>query len=73
MQNFKTAAQTLLGETADFGFCPPKIGVFRGLGGVPNFFLLLIGIHIFVNKELMQNFKTVAQYIFHWIPIFFVT
>ena len=34
MQNFKTAAQTLLGETAHFGFCPPKIGIFRGLGGV---------------------------------------
>ena len=35
MQNFKTVAQTLLGETAHFGFCPPKIGFFRGVGGVP--------------------------------------
>ena len=38
MQNCKTVAQTLLGETAHFGFCPPKIGVFRGLGGVPKIF-----------------------------------
>ena len=37
MQNFKTVAQTLLGETAHFGFCPPQIGFFRGLGGVPKF------------------------------------
>ena len=35
MQNFKTVAQTLLGETAHLGICPPKIGFFRGLGGVP--------------------------------------
>ena len=34
MQNLKTVAQTLLGETAHFGFCPPKIGFFRGVGGV---------------------------------------
>ena len=27
-QNFKTVAQTFLGETAHFGFCPPKIGPF---------------------------------------------
>ena len=24
-----------MGETAHFGFCPPKIGFFRGVGGVP--------------------------------------
>ena len=35
MQNFKTVAQTLLGETAHFGLFPPKIGFFRGLWGVP--------------------------------------
>ena len=33
MQNFKTVAQTLLGETAHFGFCPPKIGFCRGFWG----------------------------------------
>ncbi len=33
--NFKTVAKTLLGETAHFGLCPPKIGFFRGVGGVP--------------------------------------
>ena len=31
MQNFKNVGQTLLGETAHFGFCPPKIGFFRGV------------------------------------------
>ncbi len=35
MYNIKTVAQALLGETAHFGFCPPKIGFFRGVGGVP--------------------------------------
>ena len=30
MQNSKTVVQTLLGETAHFGFCPPKIGFFNG-------------------------------------------
>ena len=35
MQNFKTVAQTLLGETAHFGLFPPKIGFFRGVWGVP--------------------------------------
>ena len=35
MQNSKTVAQTLLGETAHFGLCPPKIGFFGGPGGVP--------------------------------------
>ena len=35
MQNSKIVAQTLLGETSHFGFCPPKIGYFRGVGGVP--------------------------------------
>ncbi len=31
----KTVAQTLLGETAHFGICPPQIGFFWGPGGVP--------------------------------------
>ena len=35
MQNFKTVEQTLLGEIAHFGFCPPKIGFLGGPGGVP--------------------------------------
>ena len=46
MQNSKTVPQTLLGETAHFGFCPPKIGFLGGLGGSPNFFP--IGIFIFL-------------------------
>ena len=41
MQNFKTVAQALLGETAHFGFCPPKIGFFRGLGGAAKIYFLL--------------------------------
>ena len=41
LQNFKTLEQTLLGETAHFCFCPPKIGFFGGLGGVPEIFFLL--------------------------------
>ena len=47
MQNSKTVAQTLLGETAPLGFCPPKIGPFRGVGGVPKFFFF-IGNFIFL-------------------------
>ena len=41
LQNFKTVAQTLLGETAHFGFCPPKIGFFRGVWGFPEIFFPL--------------------------------
>ena len=41
MQNFKTVAQTLLGETAHFGLFPPKIGFFRGVWGVPEIQFLL--------------------------------
>ena len=41
MQNSKTVAQTLLGETAHFGLFPPKIGFFRGVGGVPEIFFSL--------------------------------
>ena len=47
MQNFKTVTQTLLGETAHFGFWPPQIGFFRGLVGVPKYFFF-IGIFIFL-------------------------
>ena len=50
MQNFITVTQTLLGETAHFGFCPPKIGFFGGLGRVPQFFLLHWNPNIFVQK-----------------------
>ena len=38
MQNFKTVAQTFLGETAHFGFFPHKIGFLGGLGVVPEIF-----------------------------------
>ena len=41
MKNFKTVAQTLLEETAHFGFCSPKIGLFRGVEGVPQIFFPL--------------------------------
>ena len=47
MQNFKTVAQALLGETAHFGFCPPKIGLIEGVGGVPEIFFF-IGIFLFL-------------------------
>ena len=41
MQKIKILRHPLLGETAHFGFCPPKIGFFRGLGGVPEIFFSL--------------------------------
>ena len=41
MQNSKIVAQTHPGETAHFGFCPPQIGFFRGVGGVPEIFFSL--------------------------------
>ena len=47
MQKIKILRHPLLGETAHFGFCPPKIVFFRGLGGVPEIFFLL-GIFIFL-------------------------
>ena len=34
MENSKTLAQTLLGETAHLGFCPPQIGFFGGPGAL---------------------------------------
>ena len=34
-QKDSSLEQTLLGEIAHFGFCPPKIGFFGGPGGVP--------------------------------------
>ena len=46
MQNSKTVAKTLLGETAHFGFCPPKISFLRRLGGVPEFFFIEILIYL---------------------------
>ena len=38
MQTFQTVPQTILREIAHFGFCAFKIGFFRGVGGVPDFF-----------------------------------
>ena len=66
MQNFKTVTQTLLEKTAHFGFCPPKIGVFRGLGGVPKIFSL-IGIFIFLwvrspSKKLKSYHTPLCQF-----------
>ena len=37
MQKIKILQHPLLGQTAHFGVCPPKIGFFRGLGVVPKF------------------------------------
>ena len=41
MQNTKTIVQTLLGETAHFGFVRPKSAFFRGVGGVPKIYFSL--------------------------------
>ena len=41
MQKIKILQHPLLGKTAYFGFCPPKIGFFRGLGGVSKKFFSL--------------------------------
>ena len=49
VQNFKTVAQSLLGETAHFGFCPPKIGLIEGVGGGPRIFFSHCNVHIFVS------------------------
>ena len=58
MENSKTVAQTLLGETAHFGFYPPKLGFFRGVGGSPNFFFF-IGIFIFLwVRSSCKNLKS---------------
>ena len=56
MQTSKTVAQTLLGETAHFGFCLPQIGFFRGVGEVPEIFSLSIRI-LLVTQDHMQKFK----------------
>ena len=40
MLNSQTVAQNLLGGTVLFGFCPPKIGFFRGVPEI--FFFILI-------------------------------
>ena len=69
MQNSKTVAQTLLGETAHFSFCPPKIGFFRGQG-VPKFYFQW-NPYIFVTQESMQNSKTLAQTL-HGVTVHFV-
>ena len=61
MQNFQTVAQTLLGETAHSGFCPPKIWLIGGVGGVPEFFLLHWNPNIFVSLEPMQKIKILRQ------------
>ena len=60
MQNSKTVAQTLMGETAHFGFCSPKIGFLGGLGGSSKF-CFHWNSNIFVTQEPLQNFKTLEQ------------
>ena len=45
MENFKTVALTLLGETAHFCFCSPKMTLLRGIGGVPEIFFPLESYH----------------------------
>ena len=58
MQNFKTVTLTLLGETAHFGFCPPQIVFFRGLGGGPQN-IFFIGIFIFLwLRSPCKNLKS---------------
>ncbi len=77
MQNSKTVAHILLVETAHFGFCPPKIGFFRGQGGVPEFFLFIAififlllrspckisiwNVHIFVSMEPIQKIRILRR------------
>ena len=58
MLNYQTVAQSLLGETVHFGFCPPKIGFFRGSGGSPNFFF----IGIFILLWLRSPCKKLKSY-----------
>ena len=59
MPNFKTVAQTLLGETAHFGFCPPKIGFFRGVGGVPEIFFSLESSYFCeIGAQILESYDT---------------
>ena len=59
MQNSKTVAQTLLGETAHLGFCPPKIGFFRGVGGGGVSIFFLIGILFYwLVRSPCKNLKS---------------
>ena len=57
MKNFQIEAQTLLGETDNFGFCSLKIGLFRGVGGSPKFFFHW-NVHIFVSMEPKQKLES---------------
>ena len=60
MQKIKILQHPLLGKTAHFAFCPPKIGFFRGLGGVPEIFFSLESSY-FCYLGAPVNFKTVIQ------------
>ena len=89
MQNFKTVEQTLLGEIAHFGFCPPKIGLFGGAwGGVPKilfsleskFFSYLGATAKFQNCSTNPSGRnspfwllTAQIFSLHWNPNIFVT
>ena len=58
MQNSKTVAITLLGETAHFGFCPLKIGFFRGGRWSPrNYFFIGIFILLWLRSPC-KNLKS---------------
>ena len=57
MQNSKTVAQTLLGETAHFGLFPPKIGFFRGVGRASEIQILcVLVIHLLTIFKFAENF-----------------
>ena len=60
MENSKTVAQTLLGETAHFGYFHQN-RLFWGVWGGPRNFIFMEILIFFVTEEPLQNFKTVAQ------------
>ena len=57
MQNLKSIAQTLLAETAHFGYCLDEIVFAVGGYGGSKYFFLHLNSKIFVTYEPMQNFK----------------
>ena len=58
MQKIKILQHPLLGQTAHFGFCPPKIGFFRGLGEVPEIFFSLESLYFCELGPHTKKFKS---------------
>ena len=69
MQNSKTVAETLLGETAHFDFCPPKLGFFGGGWGGPRIFFSHWNPNIFIIEESMQKIRSLRKPLMGILPL----